>query len=289
MLCYKEKTKYVLEFIEIRMNRVYFLTRLINLMEFNNNVMTVPWERRSDFYTRSDMPLPKVILDQFLPSFLSPGQFYYYLVDFYCREIKYIDPSIEDILGLDPESATVNSIQSCIHPEDINYVAQTESASLRFMLNQVGRGNLKSYYKTSYCFRFKVVGGHYELFHNESVFLSDEETGRISQVLHIHTNINHLTAVNDYTPSLMGLKETESGWSVNASKESESNSLELHFSKREMEIIKLIALGYKSEEIAESLFISLHTVQSHRKNVIRKSGVKTSSELISLCVKEGLI
>lgn len=258
-------------------------------MEFNNHVMTAPWDRRSDFYTRSDVTLSKVVLEQFLPSFLSPGQFYYYLVDFYRQQIKYIDPSIADILGLDPESATVDSIQSCIHPEDINYVTQTESASLRFMLNQVGKNNLKSYYKTSYCFRFKVVGGNYELFHNESVFLSDGETGRISQVLHIHTNINHLTGVNDYASSLMGLKETEGAWPVNANKESEGNSLELHFSKREVQIIKLIALGYKSEEIAESLFISLHTVQSHRKNIIRKSGVKTSSELVSLCVKEGLI
>lgn len=262
----------------------------MEFMEFNNNVMNAPWERGGDFYTRSNMAIPKEILDQFLPLFLSPGQFYYYLVDFYGQQLRYIDPSIADILGLDPELATVDSILSCIHPEDINYVVQTESASLSFMLNQVGKGKLKSYYKTSYCFRFKVVGGNYELFHNESVFFADEEIGRISQVLHIHTNINHLTAVNDYTSSLMGLKETDSTWSpVNANKEAESSSLNLHFSKREMEIIKLIALGYKSEEIAESLFISLHTVQSHRKNIIRKSGVKTSSELISLCVKEGLI
>lgn len=258
-------------------------------MEFNTNVMTTPWERRIDINTRSDMTLPNVILEQFLPSFLSPGQFYYYLVDFYRQQIKYIDPSIVDILGLDPESATLDNIQSCIHPEDINYVTQTESASMKFMLNQVGKNSLKKYYKTTYCFRFKVVGGNYELFHNESVFLCDEETGRISQVLHIHTNINHLTNVNVYTSSLMGIKETESVWPVNTSKESESTSLELHFSKREMEIIKLIALGFKSEEIAASLFISLHTVQSHRKNIIRKSGVKTSSELVSLCVKEGLI
>ncbi len=258
-------------------------------MELNNPVITAPWNRRSDFNPRSDMALPKVILEQFLPSFLSPGQFYYYLFDFYHQQIKYIDPSIVNILGLDPESATVDSIKSCIHPEDIDYVAQTEAASLKFMLNQVGKKNLKNYYKTTYCFRFKVVGGNYELFHNESVFLSDEETGRISQVLHIHTNINHLTGVSDYTSSLIALKDTETAWSVSASKESEGSSLDLHFSKREMEIIKLIALGFKSEEIAASLFISLHTVQSHRKNIIRKSGVKTSSELVSLCVKEGLI
>lgn len=258
-------------------------------MESNNSVIKANWDRYSDFYTRSDIALPKLILDQFMPSFVSPGQFYYYVVDFHDRQIKYIDPSVAEILGVDPESATVDKILNCIHPEDISYVAQTESASLRSVFDQAGRDSIKSYYKTTYCFRFKVADGSYELFHNQSIFLSDDETGRIAQILHIHTNVSHITTVNNYMPSLMGIKGEKKVWPININREQENQSLNLQFSKREMEIIKLIALGYKSEEIADTLFISVHTVHSHRKNIIRKSGVKTSSELISLCVKEGLI
>ncbi|WP_316842213.1 LuxR C-terminal-related transcriptional regulator [Pedobacter gandavensis] len=257
-------------------------------MESNNNVIHDTWNRYSDFYTRSTIALPEVNLDQFLPSFLSSGNFYY-VVDFCDKKIKYVDPGIADVLGLDPTSATVDDILGRIHPEDVNYVAQTESVSVRFMLDQMNKESIKSYYKTSYCFRFKLADGSYELFHNESVYLSKDDSGRIAQVLHIHTNVNHITSVNNYMPSLVDTKGSKKMWPVNVNREPESHALNLQFSKREMEIIKLIALGYKSEEIADSLFISLHTVHSHRKNIIRKSGVKTSSELISLCVREGLI
>ncbi|MBB6500875.1 LuxR C-terminal-related transcriptional regulator [Pedobacter cryoconitis] len=258
-------------------------------MESNNNVMKATWDRYSDFYTRSNIALPKVNLDQFLPSFICPGQFYYYVVGFYDRQIKYMDPSVVEILGLEPESATAEKILDRIHPDDINYVTQTESASLKFMFDKVGRDSVRSYYKTTYCLRLKVADGGYELFHNQSILLSNDDTGRITQVLHIHTNVSHITTVNNYMPSLVGIKGEKKVWPININRESENHALNLQFSKRETEIIKLIALGYKSEEIADSLFISVHTVHTHRKNITRKSGVKTSSELISLCVKDGLI
>ena len=46
-------------------------------------------------------------------------------------------------------------------------------------------------------------------------------------------------------------------------------------SKREVDILKNIALGYSNKEIADKLFISTHTVVTHRKNITRKLGIKT--------------
>ena len=46
-------------------------------------------------------------------------------------------------------------------------------------------------------------------------------------------------------------------------------------SKREIDILKNIALGYSNKEIGDKLFISTHTVVTHRKNITRKLGIKT--------------
>jgi hypothetical protein len=51
-------------------------------------------------------------------------------------------------------------------------------------------------------------------------------------------------------------------------------------SDREFEILKLIESGLNSEEIAGKLFISVHTVNTHRRNILDKSGKDTMAELI---------
>jgi DNA-binding NarL/FixJ family response regulator len=51
------------------------------------------------------------------------------------------------------------------------------------------------------------------------------------------------------------------------------------FSKRENEIVDLIFKGYTSKNIAERLFLSKHTIDFHRKNILHKTGCKNFAEL----------
>lgn len=60
-------------------------------------------------------------------------------------------------------------------------------------------------------------------------------------------------------------------------------------SKREQEVLKMIAEGKKSAEIASLLFISINTVDTHRKNILAKCEVKNTAELISFATKNGLV
>lgn len=53
-----------------------------------------------------------------------------------------------------------------------------------------------------------------------------------------------------------------------------------NFTSREIEIIKLLAAGKSSLEIADILFISTQTVSKHRSNILKKAGCKSSTELI---------
>jgi len=57
----------------------------------------------------------------------------------------------------------------------------------------------------------------------------------------------------------------------------------------EIEIVRLIADGYTTKEIALRKHISFHTVMSHRKNIFRKLGVNSVSELVMHAVKAGMI
>ncbi|WP_168194065.1 DNA-binding response regulator [Pontibacter sp. SGAir0037] len=57
-------------------------------------------------------------------------------------------------------------------------------------------------------------------------------------------------------------------------------------SARELDIIQYLAEGMSSKKIAEKLFISEYTVNTHRRNILRKFDVGTSSELIAMAVKQ---
>ncbi len=62
-----------------------------------------------------------------------------------------------------------------------------------------------------------------------------------------------------------------------------------NLSEREIEIIKLIVNGDTSAEIAEKLFLSEHTVKTHRKNIFRKMNINSISQLTSLAINTGLL
>ena len=57
----------------------------------------------------------------------------------------------------------------------------------------------------------------------------------------------------------------------------------------EIEIVRLIAGGLSTKEIATKRHISFHTVMTHRKNIFRKLGVSSSPELLMYAIKAGLI
>jgi len=60
-------------------------------------------------------------------------------------------------------------------------------------------------------------------------------------------------------------------------------------SNREMEILRLIAMEYSNKQIAEALFISERTVESHRKNIFTKTNTKSVVGLIQFAIKNELI
>lgn len=63
----------------------------------------------------------------------------------------------------------------------------------------------------------------------------------------------------------------------------------LLLSPREIEVLKLIAEGFTNKEIATKLYISPLTVDSHRKNLILKMGVRNTASLVKTAGMEGIL
>lgn len=66
-------------------------------------------------------------------------------------------------------------------------------------------------------------------------------------------------------------------------------SIKYKITGRELEILKLIAKGLKSKEIGDKLFISYYTVDTHRKNLMKKLGVNSSTELVKFAYEKNLV
>ena len=60
-------------------------------------------------------------------------------------------------------------------------------------------------------------------------------------------------------------------------------------SKREMEVLQLVASGKSDKEVAEELFISAKTVNTHKMHILDKLGLKNTAELVRYAIKNELI
>jgi len=69
----------------------------------------------------------------------------------------------------------------------------------------------------------------------------------------------------------------------------EQAAKEISLSQREIEVIELIAREYTNAKIAEALFISERTVETHRKNIFRKTDTKSVIGLLKYCVDKRII
>ena len=69
----------------------------------------------------------------------------------------------------------------------------------------------------------------------------------------------------------------------------DSENGEYGLTERQKEVLKLVAEGYTSQEIAELLHLSIKTVNSHRENIYQKLGTSNLAELIKIALRLGMI
>ena len=263
------------------------ILKILFFMEENSKILHSVWDKSPERITSNKTEHEVSEYNKLITSLFCPGPHYYYIVDFYDRQIKQMSDSAESMLGIENQSITFNDIINSIHPDDMDFVAKAEDAAYHYIYNVLGKENILKY-KVSYCFRSKTAQGEYHLLNHQAIILTVDSKFGFGRSLNIHTDINHITTVNNHKIHLIGIKDVVELIELTLQDLAPKSKAMSMFSKRESEIINLISQGFGNSRIAELLFISLHTVKNHRKNILKKANVRNSMELISKCTHEGL-
>ncbi len=75
---------------------------------------------------------------------------------------------------------------------------------------------------------------------------------------------------------------------ISSEQEKQSPNIKEPLTRREMEILKLICDGYSSKDIGEKLFISINTVETHRKRILMKLNVKNSVGVVKYAMENNI-
>ena len=239
-------------------------------------------------YQNKEMELSfKLKIQKRLLDIFQLGNYYYYIFNPASVQFEFVSENVKSTFKLeDHADFKVQYIFDNMHPEDMPRFIAYEQKVTDFFNNLPPDKTLK--YKVSYDFRLRNGEGNYEWIQHQATTIQSDDQGAVLRVLGIHTIISHIK-ISDKPAGLsfIGLDGEPSFYNVEVA--SYYSSAKEILSSREKEILKLIIDGKTSEEIALILFISKHTVNSHRKNILRKSNCKTNSELIVKAITDGLI
>jgi DNA-binding CsgD family transcriptional regulator len=153
------------------------------------------------------------------------------------------------------------------------------------VLSQVAPKN-RAGYKFSYDYRIIKPNGRMVRILEQNTILRQDSQGNITHLLGSCTDISLWKKSEQQLASL--ISENEKQYFL-FTPESAGLKRESSLSKRELEILGLLAEGRSSKYIADKLFISFHTVNTHRQKMIEKTNTKNTGGLVQFAVFNGLI
>ncbi|WP_324720408.1 LuxR C-terminal-related transcriptional regulator [Salinimicrobium sp. HB62] len=222
------------------------------------------------------------IIDQ-VGSMFAVGPFYYYVVDTRNINLLHVSKGIRNVLGVPSSSFSLELLDDLIHPEDlaaIEKIIEFYSNTQEFELSN---------YKVSYLIRLKNFEGKYRTILNQSKILGDTIEPEQKKIINIHTDISHLKIEQDFQISFTCSNRPSYHFDLIKKKPIITEKATRNLSERERQVIKLTAEGKKAEEIARLLYISANTVNSHKRNIIKKHESKNMSQLIADLLRQGII
>ncbi|MEN8186141.1 MAG: LuxR C-terminal-related transcriptional regulator [Bacteroidota bacterium] len=219
------------------------------------------------------------VIDQLYPS----SQSFFMILNASTMQYEWISKNFKQVMGFDPEALKnggPNFLISMIHPEDLSTWLRLAGDLLNYKPEKKILAEDKKLLFT-YNYRLKNSSGIYLNITVHSTPIEFDKRGKPV------VSISHYTVTgedknNAITGSIKFLNENdvyETLYHKNYTHEDLSDKL----TKREIDIINELSLENSSKEIAKRLFISQHTVDQHRRNILKKLDFKSTGELIQYC------
>jgi DNA-binding CsgD family transcriptional regulator len=225
---------------------------------------------------------PKDPLLMELESIMEQNNQFIYVADLIEMKIHFTSRGSKEILGIPPDELSFYHFMEATHPSDIQRLNLGRSKIVR--LGQDLFIAEKGYTLVSTNYRYRIPSGEYSDFLVQCYLFYTTVPYKTVFFLKIHTNIDwHKKIKHGYHYYI--------GTDLSYFKYPDDDMLMKGniFSGREFEIIKLIESGLNSEEIAAKLFLSIHTVATHRRNILEKSGKASVADLIYELKERGVL
>jgi len=226
-----------------------------------------------------------LLINKKLLQFFQVGDFYYYLFNLRKMDFDYISPEMSTLLGYTNEQFTIPFLLEIIHPDDIAYFLAFEKEVVKFFNPLPKEIGLK--YKVRYDYRIRKTNGEYIRILHQMIAIIPDDEGMTIQSLCVHTDITYLKPEGRPILSFIGMEGLPSY--VDVAKQPELLPYHEPLTIREKQIVRLLIEGRTSKYIAATLFISVDTVKTHRKNILRKTKFSGTTELISSAIRDGWI
>jgi len=201
-----------------------------------------------------------------------------YVQNYKQKRITYCKGTLE-FLGYTPEEFTTELIHTYIHPDDIDVVHRLIKAAVAYATSK----SVLDFGHIFIAFRLIKKDGTYTKVLRQSNIFETDKNGRFI------SNVSLLTDI-----SFMNTSECVE-WQFKAKDLDEQEFKKFvqqqyfdFFSTRELQIIVGLKNGLKSEEISKELNISRNTVDTHRRNILKKSKCKSTMQLINFCKQHGI-
>ena len=218
----------------------------------------------------------------------SPGLQHHFIIDMSTLKIEFVSKGIKRFLGIDSSEFNAEFILKKLTPDQRKMVWKKESIVVNFFYYYL-RPSERLSYKSVYTFKVSDHENNLRTILHQATPLTLTKDHKPKQFLVVHTDISHLYIHKNCNVNFINLNGDNSFFDVpcdkkvfnpNECKQNLKNPLDI-FTTREKDIIKKISQGFCTEAIAEQMNISVHTLRTHRKNILKKSNYNNINELVA--------